>query len=52
MDHTLELKLLEEGVETNKQRRILRAQECDEVEGYLYGRPVSAERLINMLENL
>ena len=51
MGHALGLKVLAEGVETEKQARVLRAQGCDEVQGFLYGRPVSAEHLMAMLEN-
>jgi diguanylate cyclase (GGDEF)-like protein len=49
MGHALGLKVLAEGVETEDQASVLRARGCDEVQGYLYCRPVSAERLIGML---
>jgi diguanylate cyclase (GGDEF)-like protein/PAS domain S-box-containing protein len=49
MGHALGLKVLAEGVETHEQARMLRDQGCDEVQGYLYGRPVSAEQLIGLL---
>jgi EAL domain-containing protein (putative c-di-GMP-specific phosphodiesterase class I) len=51
MGHALGLKVLAEGVETKEQARILRDHGCDEVQGYLYSRPISAERLIRLLEN-
>jgi EAL domain-containing protein (putative c-di-GMP-specific phosphodiesterase class I) len=51
MGHALGLKVLAEGVETKEQARILREQGCDEVQGYLYSRPVSAEKLIRMLKH-
>ena len=38
--------------ETEEQASLLRAQGCDEVQGFLYGRPVPAERLIELLETL
>jgi len=50
MGHALGLKVLAEGVETEEQARVLRDQGCDEVQGYLYSRPVSAEKLIRMLK--
>ena len=50
MGHALGLTVLAEGVETEEQARVLRAQGCDEVQGYLYSRPVSAERLIELLK--
>jgi diguanylate cyclase (GGDEF)-like protein len=49
MGHALGLKVLAEGVETHEQVRILREHGCDEVQGYLYSKPVSAEQLIGML---
>ena len=50
MGHALRLKVLAEGVETEEQARVLRAQGCDEVQGFLYGRPITAEQLISLLE--
>jgi len=49
MGHALGLKVLAEGVETHEQVRVLREHGCDEVQGYLYSKPVSAEQLIGML---
>jgi EAL domain-containing protein (putative c-di-GMP-specific phosphodiesterase class I) len=49
MGHALGLKVLAEGVETEEQARVLQAQGCDEVQGYLYSRPVAAEQLLAML---
>jgi diguanylate cyclase (GGDEF)-like protein/PAS domain S-box-containing protein len=49
MGHALGLKVLAEGVETHEQVRVLREHGCDEVQGYLFSKPVSAEQLIGML---
>ena len=49
MGHALGLKVLGEGVETEEQARVLREQGCDEVQGYLYSRPVSAAELVDLL---
>ena len=49
MGHALGFKVLAEGVETKAQERILREEKCDEVQGYLYSRPVTSERLLAML---
>jgi diguanylate cyclase (GGDEF)-like protein len=51
MGHALDLKVMAEGVETEEQAKILREQGCDEVQGYLYSRPVTPERLIDMLKD-
>ena len=50
MGHALGLKVLAEGVETEEQARVLREQGCDEVQGFLYSRPVSAEKLMGLLD--
>lgn len=42
MAHGLGLKVTAEGVETAEQLRVLKGQGCDEVQGYLIGRPVPA----------
>jgi diguanylate cyclase (GGDEF)-like protein len=41
--HALKLKAVAEGVETEEQLRLLRSLDCDEMQGYLCGRPVSGE---------
>src|SRR5712664_4181855 len=43
MGHALGMRVLAEGVETTEQLQILRAQGCDEGQGYLFARPASAE---------
>jgi diguanylate cyclase (GGDEF)-like protein len=50
MGHALNMKVLAEGVETMEQEQILRAKGCEEVQGFLYSPPVSAEDLLEMLE--
>jgi diguanylate cyclase (GGDEF)-like protein/PAS domain S-box-containing protein len=40
MAHTLQLKVLAEGVETVSQRAFLSTHGCDSVQGYLYSRPL------------
>jgi EAL domain-containing protein (putative c-di-GMP-specific phosphodiesterase class I) len=45
----LELKVIAEGVETAGQRDFLREQACDEVQGYLYSRPVPAGAVAALL---
>jgi EAL domain-containing protein (putative c-di-GMP-specific phosphodiesterase class I) len=43
LGQALSLKLVAEGVETKEQSRLLRLLRCDEMQGYLYGRPVPVD---------
>jgi len=38
--HSLKLKVVAEGVETEEQSRLLRLLNCDEIQGFLFSRPV------------
>jgi EAL domain-containing protein (putative c-di-GMP-specific phosphodiesterase class I) len=42
MAHSLGMKVVAEGVETEVQRDLLATAGCDYAQGYLYSRPVSA----------
>lgn len=48
MAHSLGFKTIAEGVETEAQREFLAEQGCDEVQGYLFSRPVSAPDIERM----
>jgi EAL domain-containing protein (putative c-di-GMP-specific phosphodiesterase class I) len=43
--HALGLEVVAEGVETEGQAVVLRAQGCDKLQGYLFARPMPAEEL-------
>ena len=49
MAHSLELKVVAEGVENAQQLEFLREHECDEVQGYLISRPVDASAMGDVL---
>jgi diguanylate cyclase (GGDEF)-like protein/PAS domain S-box-containing protein len=42
LGHSLGLMILAEGVETSAQAQFLKAEQCHEAQGYLFGRPISA----------
>ncbi len=50
MAHGLGLRVVAEGVETEAQARYLRERGCDELQGFLFGRPVPAEQFEDILE--
>ena len=47
--HTLNLKVIAEGVETDLQLNFLKERQCDEIQGYYFSRPVPPEELEKML---
>jgi EAL domain-containing protein (putative c-di-GMP-specific phosphodiesterase class I) len=48
--HSLRLKVVAEGVETEDQAKFLRLLRCDEIQGYLISKPVPAEQLVALLK--
>ena len=49
MAHSLGLKVVAEGVETEEQLTLLAAQGCEIAQGYLFSKPVAAEKITEML---
>ena len=49
MAHSLELKVVAEGVETQAQMDFLKSQNCDEIQGFLISRPVEAAAFAELL---
>jgi len=43
--HSLKLKVVAEGVETGEQRDLLKQLQCNEMQGYLFSKPVPAEQV-------
>jgi len=50
MGHSLNLKIIAEGVETLDQLEFLRAMHCDHIQGYLFSKPLSAEGITDLLQ--
>jgi diguanylate cyclase (GGDEF)-like protein len=51
MAHTLDMRVVAEGVETESQRDMLVKLGCDELQGYLFARPMSATALALYADN-
>jgi len=51
MAHGLNLRVIAEGVETERQLAYLRKQGCDEIQGFLFGKPLPAENFTRLLED-
>jgi diguanylate cyclase (GGDEF)-like protein/PAS domain S-box-containing protein len=50
MSHALGLKVVAEGIENERQALFLKSLDCDEVQGYMYGRPMTADRATQLLQ--
>jgi EAL domain-containing protein (putative c-di-GMP-specific phosphodiesterase class I) len=50
MGRSLNLRVVAEGVETQEELAFLQAHQCDEAQGYYFGRPVHPEQFAKLLE--
>ncbi|MFD1625167.1 EAL domain-containing protein [Azospirillum griseum] len=51
MAHKLNMVAIAEGIETEEQRAFLRARGCEEGQGYLYARPMTADAVAALLRD-
>ncbi|WP_287033595.1 EAL domain-containing protein [Methylophilus sp.] len=49
LGHILQLTVVAEGVETQEQLAFLTHCQCDQIQGYLFSRPVAAENILEIL---
>jgi diguanylate cyclase (GGDEF)-like protein/PAS domain S-box-containing protein len=49
--HSLRLQVIAEGVETEQQLAYLRQHGCDQIQGYFFSRPITAEAFVQMRED-
>jgi diguanylate cyclase (GGDEF)-like protein/PAS domain S-box-containing protein len=50
MARALNLRVIAEGVEAQEELALLQAYQCDEAQGYYFGRPVPAQQFANLLQ--
>lgn len=49
MGNSLKLKVIAEGVETQEQMEFLRENNCDQVQGFLFSKPLPADKALELL---
>jgi len=52
MAHSLRLRVIAEGVETEEQLRFLRELGCDELQGYFFSRPLAEDEFVRLLQDV
>ena len=51
LGHSLGLSVIAEGVETSAQLKYLKNENCDEIQGYLFGKPQTADEISAILKD-
>ena len=49
--HSLRMRVIAEGIETEGQRRFLECERCDEGQGYLFSRPIPADEFLRFVRS-
>jgi len=52
MAHSLRLRVVAEGIETERQRDLLYSLQCDYGQGYLYSKPLPKESAVELLQSM
>lgn len=53
LSHSLNLRVIAEGVDSEEQRSLLQKLKCDEIQGYLFSRPLAVADVVRLLrENM
>ena len=50
MAHSLGVRVIAEGVETEDQLNFLKEYKCDEIQGYYFSKPIPAENFTGLLK--
>ena len=48
--HSLKLRVIAEGVDSEEQAKMLRLLRCDELQGFLFSRPIPFDELTALLQ--